>query len=302
MAPVRWKLPLALFLASVVSILAAGAIYAQPGDAPFRLQNGIPFAVSLLSILLTHEFGHYIAARAHRVNASLPLFIPLPLLSMWGTLGAVIVMRDRIRSRNALLDIGAAGPLAGLTVAIPVLLYGLSHSSIIPLGPQGRLEGQCLLYSLLKYLALPPIPPGYDVDLNSVAWAGWVGLLVTMLNLLPVGQLDGGHVAYALFGARQSRFSAFFRWALLGVAVINFVYYLAIAGRPGAHSNGLGTAQWAALSWLIWFVLLTTLRRLSDEEHPPPDPGELSPFRRFVAALTLVVFVLLFMPTMVVEY
>ena len=132
----------------MLSILYTGA--SQWGNPPIRLQQGVSYAVPLLAILLTHEFGHFVFARIHRVNASLPMFIPLPVLSLFGTMGAVIVMRDRIRSRNALLDIGASGPLAGMAVAIPVLLFGLAHSAVKPLPEQGSMEGQCLLYSLLK--------------------------------------------------------------------------------------------------------------------------------------------------------
>jgi membrane-associated protease RseP (regulator of RpoE activity) len=276
------------------------AMYAD--ERPLRLRDGLPFAASLLAILLTHEFGHFVAARVHRVNASLPLFIPLPVVSPFGTLGAVIVMRDRIRSRNALLDIGASGPIAGMVLAVPVLLYGLSHSEVTPLSPHGILEGQCLLYSLLKRLALGPIAAGYDVQLNSVAMAGWVGLLVTMMNLFPTGQLDGGHVAYALFGERQIRFAAVFRYGLLGLAGFNLLRYGVPAFRGAALSNGFWTTVGSASPWLIWFVVLTALRRMSNQEHPPTDPSKLSPGRRVVAIATLVLFVLLFMPTPMLTY
>src|SRR4051794_14382820 len=169
LAPLRWRLPLLLFAATVLSILYTGA--SQWGIPPIRLRQGVSYAVPLLAILLTHEFGHFLFARIHRVNASLPMFIPLPVLSLFGTMGAVIVMRDRIRSRNALLDIGASGPLAGMVVAIPVLLFGLSHSEVKLLPEQGSMEGQCLLYSLLKWIALGPIPPGWDVEMNAAATA-----------------------------------------------------------------------------------------------------------------------------------
>jgi membrane-associated protease RseP (regulator of RpoE activity) len=130
--PLKWRLSALLFVLTVASILYTAAINeAEPGN-PIRWTQGIPFTVSLLAILLTHEFAHFLYARHHRVNTSLPLFIPLPLLA-FGTMGAVIVMRDRIKSRNALIDIGASGPLAGMIVAIPVLLYGLAHSEVRPL-------------------------------------------------------------------------------------------------------------------------------------------------------------------------
>ena len=287
-----------LFVATVASILVTSAL----DEEPFRLANGVPFTVSLLAILLTHELAHYVAARAHRVNASLPLFIPMPLLSLAGTMGAVIVMRDRIKSRNALLDIGASGPIGGMIVAIPVLLYGLAHSEVRPVTMTGWQEGQSLLYWLLKRIVLGPIPDGHDVFIGPVAEAGWVGLLVTMLNLLPVGQLDGGHVAYALFGPRQNRYSKYFRFFLLGMAVVNVGVHLWPAFHSGLTEQIELMATTSASLWFGWFVVLSVLDRFSDVGHPPTEPGELSPARRVVAIATLVLFVLLFMPTPFMSY
>ena len=234
-------------------------------------------------MLLGHELGHFVAAVVHRVPASLPMFIPMPI-SPFGTMGAVIEMPERIRSRNALLDIGAAGPLAGIVVAIPVLVIGLSQSEVRPLEPGGFLEGQSLLYLLLKRLVVGPIPEGHDVFLTSTAFAGWTGLLVTMLNLLPVGQLDGGHVAYALFGARQNKLGRLFHALLPVLFVGNYAVFQ--DAQPG-------------MVWVIWFVLLAILGRVSGGfEHPPTDEGEtLSPARKAIAVGTLLLFVLIFMPT-----
>jgi membrane-associated protease RseP (regulator of RpoE activity) len=304
--PIRWRLNAVLFAATVLSVFMTGARYAmKPTDSLSSasdvlrvLGGGWTFAVPLLAILLCHEFGHYIAARLHRVDASLPYFLPLPLLSPFGTLGAVIAMRGRIRSRNALLDIGASGPLAGLVVAIPVLAIGLALS---PVGPNGEglsiHEGQSLLYLALKRVVVGVIPSGEDVQLHPTALAGWAGLLVTMLNLLPWGQLDGGHVAYALFGERQHRYAQAFR----GVLVPLFLYNAARFMLPvalGKSSIGWDLAVPNSLFWLMWFVVLGIIARASGgAEHPPTEPGELSPKRRIVAAVTLVLFVLLFMPT-----
>jgi membrane-associated protease RseP (regulator of RpoE activity) len=277
-----------LFAATVLSVFLMGAIYAAPKDATgslrgllLALPHGWPFAVPLLSILLCHELGHYFAARYHRVPASLPYFIPLPLLSPFGTMGAVISMPERIRSRDALLDIGAAGPLAGLAVAVPVLAVGLLQSPIVqPSG--GWLEGQSLFYLGLKRLVLGPIPPGHDVLLGPMAFAGWAGLLVTVLNLMPIGQLDGGHIGYALLGPTQNKVA---RWLLFGLPLV-FLYNLTRFRQvePG-------------LVWLVWFVLLSLLGRATGGNHPPTEPGELGRGRRAVAVGCLVVFVLLFMPT-----
>jgi membrane-associated protease RseP (regulator of RpoE activity) len=302
LAPLKWRWPLLLFAATIISILYAGAVYVAEPDQPVRLRDGITFAAALLSILLTHELAHFSFARLHWVNASLPLFLPLPLVSPVGTAGAVIVMPDRIRSRNALLDIGASGPLAGMAVAIPVLLAGLAHSPVHALSAHGLQEGQCLLYSALKLVALGPIPDGSDVFLSPVAFAGWVGLLITMLNLLPVGQLDGGHVAYALFGPRQNAYGNRVRWAVLILSPVTFLYHLAPWRNVAAIGERIRPAMTGSLTWLVWFVILTVLLRLSGGVHPPTESGDLSPARRVVAICTLVLFVLLVMPTPMMEY
>lgn len=307
----NWRVNAALFVLTVLSVFATRSGVLGPN--PPRLSNlrevfralssGWTFAVPLLAILIVHEFGHYIAARIHRVDASLPYFLPLPVLSLFGTMGAIIAMRGRIRSRNALLDIGASGPLAGLVIALPVLAVGLHLSPVIPApsGPHYQ-EGQSLLYLAMKRIVLGPIPDGYDVDLHPTAFAGWAGLLLTMLNLLPWGQLDGGHVAYALFGTRQDRFARIFRAALLPL----FVYNAASLMLPvalGRSTQSYLQAFMDSLFWLLWFVLLGLVSRFSGgARHPPTEPGELSPVRRVVAGITLVLFVLLFMPTPLVAY
>jgi membrane-associated protease RseP (regulator of RpoE activity) len=301
LAPVQWRRPALLFVATVASILFTAAAGQHP-DEPFRLVNGVSYTVSLLAILLSHEFAHYAYARYHGVNASLPHFIPMPLLTPFGTMGAVILMRDRIKSKNALLDIGASGPIAGMIVAVPVLLYGLAHSKVMPPAETGLTqEGQSLFYGLLKSIAIGPIPEGWDVQLSPMAFAGWTGIFITMLNLLPVGQLDGGHVAYALFGPRQNRISAIIRYGLLLLVPINAAWRLAPALHSGLSKKLIDMALSASLPWLVWFVVLTLLERISGG-HPPTEPGELSPARRVVAICTLVLFVLLFMPTPMMSY
>jgi membrane-associated protease RseP (regulator of RpoE activity) len=287
---------LALFLATIVSTFFVGTSVV---DSFFQTDHGHPlrgwiFAVPLLAILATHEAGHWLFARWHRVDASLPYFIPVPLAL--GTLGAVIAMRGRIRSRNALLDIGASGPIAGLLVAIPVLAIGLRLSPVNPIPEHGLDEGQSLFYLLMKRIVLGPIPATHDVFLHPTAFAGWAGLLMTMLNLVPVAQLDGGHIAYALFGPRQDLYSKRVRYGLLGVALV--------VGLVSAWSKLRIHAPWRAVfgallqgqNWIIWFALLTVLTRLSGSKHPPTEPGELSLARRCIAWAMLVMFALLFMP------
>jgi membrane-associated protease RseP (regulator of RpoE activity) len=292
------------FLATLLSVLYVGMLYAEEpgasGPAWRRLLTGWIFAVPLLGILLVHELGHYVAARLHRVPASLPYFIPLPI-SPIGTFGAIIVVPDRIRSRNALLDFGAAGPLAGLIVALPVLALGLALSEVGPPPPGfGLQEGQSLLYLALKRLMLGPIPEGQDVLLHPVAFAGWAGLLVTFLNLVPFGQLDGGHVAYALFGRRLDALGPLLLLLPIALAVYNLVEYVewispatlwTFAVEGGFRGAG------PALSWLVVLVLLLVLRGAAGREHPPVDAGPLSPARRVIGVATLLLFPLLFMPT-----
>jgi membrane-associated protease RseP (regulator of RpoE activity) len=291
-----------LFAVTIISIFFTGVTYATEPGRPVDLLGGVTFTAALVGILLTHELAHFFFARFHRVNASLPFFLPLPFLSPVGTLGAVIAMPDRIRSRNALVDIGASGPLAGMTVAIPVLLVGLAHSPVHALSGHGLQEGQCLLYSLLKWIALGPIPQGSDVFLSPVGFAGWVGLLITMLNLLPVSQLDGGHVAYALFGPRQNMYGNRVRWGVLVLALLNFVYRVAPWRGLATIGDRIDPAISGSLTWLVWFVLLSVLLRFSGGGHPPTEGGGLSSARRAVAIGTLVLFVLLLMPTPMMQY
>jgi membrane-associated protease RseP (regulator of RpoE activity) len=278
-----WKnvrLNFVLFVLTVVSVFVT---------------QGWRFAVPLLAILLAHEFGHYFAARYHRVPASLPYFIPVPFIGLFGTLGAVIAMPDRIRSRNALLDIGASGPLAGLVVALPVLFWGVAESKVLPHAAPYDQEGQSLLYFAVKWLVHGSIPEGHDVFLHPAAFAGWGGLFLTMINLLPFGQLDGGHIAYALFGERQNRAAPWIRLALVPL----FLYVLTTNLVPALRSTEDGAITLAignSLFWLIWYALLGVLARFSGHDHPPCEPGELSPWRRAVAWFCLILFVLLFMP------
>ena len=314
-----WRAPncalhVGLFLVTVVTVLVAGGNHAVLfGDEPFTLANlwkGWPFAVPLLAILLAHEFGHYIAARIHNVPASLPYFLPMPI-SPVGTMGAIITMRRRIESRKALLDIGASGPLAGMVVALPVLVWGLLHSEVKPITEPAMLEGQCLLYSLIKQATVGSIPEGSDVFLHPTAFAGWVGLLVTMINLVPVGQLDGGHVAYALLGKKQDSVAKIVHFGLLGVFFVTFSYHFLrdiLGGDVGnmplsdAVYDIASNAFWMGAFWLLWFGLLFLLRFLSRGNHPPVEPGELGRVRIAIGVGTLLLFILLFMPTPMSNY
>lgn len=295
-----WTLPLLLIALTFLSTTYVGA--ANAGADPIETLNfaaGFPFSVPLMAILLAHEFGHFLAARKHRVPTSPPYFIPMPIpVFLLGTLGAVIVMRGRIRRRDALLDIGASGPLAGLAVALPVLVYGIIESPVGPLPTDTGylMEGRSLLYLGLLYLLKGPIPEGYDIDLSLTALAGWAGLLVTMINLLPIGQLDGGHIAYALLNRKQIALSRRMRSLLPLVALLISLFYGLSAYSEGKQGAALQAELQAGLPWLTWWILLSLLARISRIEHPRTDPGQLSAGRRRVAVLALVVFALLFMP------
>ncbi len=308
-----WRLNALLFAATVGSVflmgaLAAGWIPRASLDSAAEVARlGASYALPLLAILLFHEFGHYIAARHHGVPASLPYFIPMPLLSLFGTLGAVIVMPRRIRSARALLDIGAAGPLAGMLVAVPIILYGLSLSEVQPQTDGHYVqEGQSLLYLALKYVVHGHIPAGHDVFLHPTAFAGWTGFLVTFINLIPFGQLDGGHVAYALLGPRHHGLARLLLHLPLALAVYNLAAFAGVGwwrAESGEQFDVFDALSSGSVGmWLVLWGLLHVMKRASGAQHPPVDDEELGPTRRFVAILTLALFGLLFMPSPLVVY
>lgn len=273
--PRGWPWNLAAFLLTAVSTLWAGA-YLEGAPWNFfltelgRLSAGVPFAASLMGILAAHELGHFVAARRYGLDVTLPFFIPMPILSPIGTLGAVIKMKTPIYTRRMLLDVGAAGPLAGIVVAIPVAVWGLLHSPILPIGEAAGIQlGEPLLFKALIALAAPH-PATHDVYLDSVAFAGWIGLLVTALNLLPIGQLDGGHIVYALVGRGQHWVGALF---FVGVLALGFLW----------------------VGWYVWAALLLFLVKI---KHPPVlDPAmPLDPRRRWIGWLCVVLFIACFAP------
>jgi membrane-associated protease RseP (regulator of RpoE activity) len=303
---------LILFILTGVSVIFAGTVFEYAGPISSNLRMMIPylipalirgayFAISLLAILLAHEFGHYLAARYHRSAVTLPYFIPFPL-SPFGTMGAFIQLKEPPRNKRILLDIGLAGPLAGLVVAIPIVLLGLYLSDLGPLPssvPAGQalpLEGNSIFYLFTKYLVfnrwLPepasyggvnpliywiryvftsrPLPlGGQDVLLHPVAWAGWSGLFVTALNLIPAGQLDGGHALYVLLGRRAR---AVLPFILVGLIALGFV--------------------WSG--WWLWAALIFILGRVFAEPLDQITP--LDPKRKILAVVGLLLFFLLFTP------
>lgn len=295
-----------LFLLTVFSVMLAGASPEgtppadQGAQALWLLKSiftGWPFALSLLGILLAHEFGHYLMSRYHKTAATLPFFIPLPF-SILGTMGAFIQMQAVPKNKRIPFDIGVAGPLAGMVVAAPVLLFGLTLSQLGPIvqDPNGFIEGNSLLYLFSKYLVfgqllpspaslsgLPllqywlqyfftghPVPfGGTDVFIHPVAFAGWAGLLVTALNLIPVGTLDGGHITYALFGEKIRKAYPFILGLLAALGLV-----------------------WS--TWWLWALLLLWLGRVHAE--PLDQITELDPPRRAVGWFAILLFALVFSP------
>ena len=276
----RWTLPVVLFLLTVFTTPWAGAYQTYNGPVrgplnfllsnPEALWRGIPFAGALLFILTTHELGHYLLSKIHRVPASLPLFIPGPPHFI-GTFGAIIRMRGPILSRRALFDIGVAGPLAGFVVAVVVLIVGLSLSTVVDrTATYGLHLGEPLLLQFMSWVVIGPLSPEADVVLHPIGFAAWFGLFVTCLNLLPIGQLDGGHVAYALWGRRQRTMAL----AFLPILLI------------------LGFVGWSG--WFLWAFMAG----LWGVGHPPVmDPQvPLGRNRTIVGWIAFAVFIVTFAP------
>ncbi len=273
-----------LFALTLLTTTMAGAYtagVAHPLLHPAGLLQGLSFSIPLMAILLFHEMGHYITARRNNVSVTLPYFIPAPLPSIFiiGTFGAFIRMKSPPRSRRTMFDVGAAGPWAGMLLAVPAVIIGLHYSEIMPLDHRaaGLELGNSLLFLGLARWILGVNPNAVSVTLHPIAFAGWIGLLVTTLNLLPVGQLDGGHVIYALFGRSHRAISRLF--------VLCCVLMVAVPWL-------LGWSFW--LGWLLWAVLLVFL----GVGHPAAIDSEtpLDPQRRAAAWLTIALFVLTFTP------
>jgi membrane-associated protease RseP (regulator of RpoE activity) len=238
------------------------------------LSGGPRLALGLLSILMAHEMGHYIACRHYRVDATLPYFLPFPFLSLAGTLGAFIRIRGPIPNRRALFDIGIAGPLAGFALCLPVLVLGVREAQLLPEAPAaGIYLGEPLLFKAAVWLLKGATPDRMTLTLGPLGLAAWFGLFVTALNLIPIGQLDGGHVTYALLRQRAAIVSRIGSWVC--VALIYF-----------------------GPNWLIWSILLRVLGR----RHPPTldDGAPLGQGRTWIGALGLVVFIACFVPNPIV--
>jgi membrane-associated protease RseP (regulator of RpoE activity) len=269
-----------LFILTVFSTILGGAnlegidVLGNPRiiiENPLNvIKTGIPFSFALLAILVCHEFGHYIMSRRNGVKVSLPYFVPFP--NIVGTLGAVIRSKSPFINRRQLLEVGAAGPIAGVVIAIPLLIWGTLNSRFIPepTSTAGMINlGSSLVIALIDKLFSPAPPAGYIAIIHPVAFAGWVGLMVTMLNLMPIGQLDGGHVLYALFGKLQHKLAYIFMAILVALS-----FY------------------W--VGWLIWIVFGLVLR----PNHPPTVLDEIPLERKhyIIGYTCILIFILSFIP------
>lgn len=272
-------LNLALFLLTFLTTTWAGAAHQGVNllQHPEQFAAGIPYALALMLILGTHELGHYFAARAHNMKVTLPYFIPVPFAL--GTFGAFIQMKSPAENRRALFDVGVAGPLAGLIIAIPALLIGLQYSTIVPAEAAanmmrgGASVASSFLFALLAKLSIGgAIAEGHQLILHPLAFAGWLGLLVTALNLLPIGQLDGGHIAHALFGRKNSH--------TIGMVAL-FSLFL------------LGLFVWSGL--LTWAIIVFFI---SGTKSAPPlnDLTKLDNRRLAIGALAFVLLFLILIP------
>jgi membrane-associated protease RseP (regulator of RpoE activity) len=253
----RYTLHIILFILTVASTLIVG---------------GPAYSFAIILILLGHEMGHYLMSRRYGMRATLPFFLPFPL-SPFGTLGAVIRMESATSSRKALFDIGIAGPFTSLCLSIPAIMIGLTLSQMIPSTQlkEGTIRlGDPFLFQILQRLVMGGVPDNYDVLLHPIGYAGWVGLFVTALNLLPVGQLDGGHIAYAIFG-RRSRVIF-----LIAIAVMAFI---TVFYNPG---------------WLLLVILFI----LFGFRHPTPldDLTPLDGKRKILGGIAFLAFILSFTP------
>ena len=261
----RLWLPPTLFVLTLVTTSAVGAL-------EYGLAGGVLYSASLILILLCHEMGHYLTAHHYRVAASLPYFIPSPL-PPFGTFGAIIKMGGRIPHRKALFDIAIMGPAMGLILALPAAVLGITWSIVTPLDsmPVGEtLLGPSILFAFLIEWIHGPLAPNSGLQLHPVATAGWAGLFVTALNLLPIGQLDGGHIIYTLFHRRSS--------LIFHLVFFAFTLFAVLAQPP----------------WILFLVLVYVFTRL---RHPPTldDHVPIGP-RRFVLGLLAILFLILSFP------
>jgi len=264
----RYGIHIALFLATLASTTYVGRTSAD-------WTSGLWYALPILIILTAHEFGHYIACRIHEVDATLPYYIPAPFLALTGTLGAVIKIREPFPNKRALFDIGVAGPIAGFVMLLPFLWWGVEHSTLVEIDRSSGVIwlGEPLLFKVFKWWSFGTLPANTDITIHPTGFAAWFGMLATALNLMPFGQLDGGHIAYAAVG-RRARYVSM---ATLGIA--------------------LGLTIWS-LSWISMAIMMAAMAFFLGFGHPVviDEHEPLDKRRRLIAILALIIFVICFTP------
>jgi membrane-associated protease RseP (regulator of RpoE activity) len=264
---INYTLNIVLFLLTIITTMFAGAL--QVGVNPItKIYVGIPFSFTIILILGAHELGHYFASKRLGIDATPPYFIPFPHLI--GTFGAVIKVREPISDKRALLEIGIAGPFVGLFFAIPAVVIGLKLSHIIPAEQGGILLGNSLLFGIISKALIGPVPEGMDVLLHPVAFAGWIGFFVTAINLIPIGQLDGGHIMYGMVG----RYQKWIAWIVFCVLVVLGFFWQ---------------------GWFLWTVLIVVVIKL---QHPPPV-DDISPVplaHKIAGFVSMMILVITFVP------
>lgn len=247
-------------------------------ELPFYL-NGLWYSASILAILGCHEMGHYMACRQYKVDATLPFFLPAPLLT--GTFGAFIRIRSRIPSKKALFDIAIAGPLGGFFVAVPTLLVGLMMSKVerLPEAFEGFELGEPLLFRAAAWFVFGDLPDGMSINMHPMAFAAWFGLLATALNLFPISQLDGGHISHAVLGRKASYVTVAMIVAAIGLTFLSS-------------------------SWVVWTVLMVVMVFAMGPHHPPTldEDTPLDTWRRVLALVALVMLILCFTPAPIEQF
>ncbi len=330
--PRRLWLHLTLFAVTFLTTTVAGVIWTYP-DVAFDLEYlslGLPYAFAVMFILTAHEFGHYFAARAHGVDTTLPFYLPFPtvpplsyLFLNFGTFGAIIRTRSIVPSRKAIFDIGVAGPIAGFIATVGVLAYGYSHlppaDYLLSIHPDydfatnaiknsdglGLAFGDTLLLGIIRSLLTHPgdfVPPMSEIYHYPYLCAGWFGLFVTALNLIPLGQFDGGHLIYGMFGERHKPIARATFYGLLALAapsVSDSVLRMLLTWATGQEQPQIVPfAEYSWSAWLVWALIALVLVKLY---HPPvPDESPLDTRRRYVGWATLAIFVLSFSPNPII--
>lgn len=261
-----WRF-LFLFLLTVLTTLWAGFL-----NSGGSWVGAAGYSISILAILGVHEMGHYLACRYYGVDASLPYFLPMPFL-LTGTLGAFIRIREQIPGKRELFDIGIAGPIAGFLVAIPVMLIGVALSEVVPIEPGSLWLGEPLLMKAAVLVVHGPLPEGQTIATHAVAFAAWFGLLATAINLFPIGQLDGGHISYAVLGPRST--------------------YITIAGVVA-----LVGLSFVSSTWIVWAVLTGIMLLAFGPRHPRTmdEDVPLDSTRMWLAAFALFMLIVCFTP------